>query len=59
VEDLPQQLCELQEAVRRLQNIRESVKELAGSKCTLQWTHSPPNSQKLPHWHTQEEGGQQ
>ena len=45
---------ELQEAVRRLHNIRKAEKELAGSKRSLQWTHSPrPNSQKLPHWHTQ------
>lgn len=46
VEDLLHQVAELQEAVRRLCNIRET-EELADSKHCLQWTHS----QELPHWH--------
>ena len=40
MEDLLQQVADLQEVVRRLCNIREAEKELAGSKCSLQWTHS-------------------
>jgi len=47
-------VAELQAVVRRLPNIRDAEKEIAGSKCSLQWTCSPqPNSQKLFHWHTQ------
>jgi len=50
VEDLLQQTAELQEAGRRLCNIKEAEKELSGSKCSLQQTCSPrPNSQKHPH----------
>jgi len=60
VEDLLQQVAELQEAVRRLHNIREAEKEI-GSWLQVQ---SAANSKhtakqpKTPPWHTQKGGGQ-
>lgn len=48
VEDLLQPVAELQEAVRRLHNIREAENKLVGSAVGPQ-----PNSQKFPQWHMQ------
>lgn len=57
----PAEGAELQEAVRRLNNIREVEKELDSfSKHSLQWIQNlQTNSQNLPQWCTQKEGGQE
>lgn len=56
MEDVLQQVAELQEAARRLCNIREAEKEL-DSCFQVQCLLDPQqNSQKIPHQHTQKGG---
>ena len=57
VEDLLQQVAELQEAVRRLRNIREGEKELDSWFQVQSAVDPQPDRQKLPHWHTRQGGG--
>ena len=58
VEDLLQQVAALQEAVRRLRSIREAEKDLDSWFQAQSAVGPQPNSQKLPHQHTQKGGGQ-
>lgn len=53
MEDLLQQVAELQEAVKRLRDIREAERELDSSFQVQPAVDLQPHSQRFPHWHVQ------